>query len=282
MRLVRRLTFTLLAGAAFAPAVASAQVGEVIIPVEPVPNASPPRTWVEDVRERYRAMRAASKPTAETVADLVETGEGSGVRRIEPVDPELDPSSDTVLPPHTPRTAALDHPSLPPYFDRLELVGPVRTRMVSVSDDYDGRMNRLLAEFDRVHARAVAAEAALLAERLRTGAAATAPAAPSRTTGFRPGDGVDPIEVNVVESPFAGPSADLWKRLYALHLQAVRLEADRLLALERLLTPQQLERLHGFRTLAAPAVAPPAPTPAEQVRRAGQEIERERNGGTVE
>ena len=257
-----------------------------------VPNADPPRTTVEDVRERYRASRAAEKPHAETPADSVEVGEGDGLRRIEPVDPTLDPSSDVFAPPGGSQDPTLVHGSLPVGFDRLELAGPVQSEMFVIVKDFDARMNDVLARHAAVHSRLVMLEAAADAE---PKAAIVTSSSRQRVTGYRP-DGtaiVEPPAVVVTEipsdSPYAAAAAEARNELAALHRKAVRLESDKLVALQKKLTPDQIRVVREYRLqpvpVATPAreqtrpVAPPQGTVIDRdvdVERDGVEIEERR------
>lgn len=251
--------------------------------IETVPLADPPRTSIEDTRERYRASRAAEKPIAETPADTVEVGEGAPARQIEPADPSLDPSSDEFTRPGAPQDPTLLRPALPVGYDRLELAEPVRAKLLVVVSDYDGRIRNVLREFNQLHSQTIGLEAAALASLERTGNAVIVEGqSGERIAGFRPGDVPSDRPAEVIaaipaDSPYAAASAENWKKLHALHLKAVRLQAEKLLALEQGLSPEQVEILRTYRTRprSAPAEeiiipAPPAATiparPAQPVR----------------
>ncbi|MBA3312474.1 MAG: hypothetical protein M3552_16270 [Planctomycetota bacterium] len=259
---------------------AATAFGQTVI-VEPVPNTDPPRTSIEDTRERYRASRAADKPIAETPADVVEVGEGAPARQIEPADPSLDPSSDHLARPGAPQDATLLRPVLPAGYDRIELAEPVRAELLVIVKDYDGRIRDVLRRFNKVHSQTIGLEAAALAELERNGETIIAETpAGERTSGFRPGDApaverpADVIAAIPADSPYAAGSAEAWKTLHALHLKAVRLQAEKLVALERGLSPGQVEILRTYRvqprTVPAEGIViparPAATIPGERIR----------------
>ena len=261
--MLRKLAFY---AAGFAPGLmAVSALAQTTIFVEPVPVADPPRTSIEDTRERYRASRAAEKPIAETPADTVEVGEGAPARQIEPADPSLDPSSDEFAIPGAPQDATLLRPVLPVGYDQLQLAEPVRARLLIAVKDYDARIRDVLQQFNRLHSQTIGLEAAALADVERRGDAVIVEG-PSgeRTAGFRPGDvpvGARPSQVISAipaDSPFAAASAESWKKLHSLHLKAVRLQAEKLLALEKGLTTEQIEVLRTYR-------ARPRTAPAEEI-----------------
>ncbi len=76
------------------------------------------------------------------------------------------------------------------------------------------------------------------------------------------------------DSPYAAGSAEAWKTLHALHLKAVRLQAEKLVALERGLSPGQVEILRTYRvqprTVPAEGIViparPAATIPGERIR----------------
>jgi len=258
--------------------------------IETVPTTDPPQTSIEDTRERYRASRAADKPVAETPADTVEVGEGAPARQIEPADPRLDPSSDEFTRPGAPQDPTLLRPALPIGYERLELTEPVRAKLLVVVRDYDTRIREVLQQFNRLHSQTIGLEAAALADLERSGGAIIVERPEGeRATGFRAGDvpAVDRSAAVIAEipadSPYAAASAESWKKLHALHLKAVRLQAEKLLALEKGLSVEQIEILRTYRTQprTAPAdeiIVPAPPTtvvpaqpaapaqPAERIR----------------
>lgn len=256
--------------------------------IETVPTTDPPQTSIEDTRERYRASRAADKPVAETPADVVEVGEGAPARQIEPADPSLDPSSDEFTRPGAPQDATLLRPALPVGYDRLELAEPVRARLLVVVQDYDSRIRDVLQQFNRLHSQTIGLEAAALADVERSGDAIIVERrAGERASGFRPGDvpaGDRPAAIIAeipADSPYAVAATQSWKKLHALHLKAVRLQAEKLLALQKGLSVEQIEILRTYRTQprTAPAeeIVVPAPpseaVPAQPVERIRQKVE---------
>jgi hypothetical protein len=278
-----------LAFAGLAPGLlAASALGQTVV-VQPVPSTDPPRTSIEDTRERYRASRAAEKPVAETPSDVVEVGEGAPARQIEPADPSLDPSSDQLARPGEPQDPTLLRPVLPAGFERLELTDPVRTELLGIVQDYNARIATVLRQFSHIHSQAIGLEATALAdaERRGEGVIAETPPAGERTSGFRPGDvpQVDRpasiISEIPADSPYAAASADAWKTLHALHLKAVRLQAEKLIALEKGLSPEQVQVLRTYRVRPqrAPATgavipAPPAvAVPAQPGTRIKQKVD---------
>jgi hypothetical protein len=288
--MLRKLAFY---AAGLAPGLmAASALAQATIVIEPVPSADPPRTSIEDTRERYRASRAAEKPIAETPADAVEVGEGAPARQIEPADPSLDPSSDELAIPGAPQDPTLLRPALPVGYDQLELAEPVRARLLVVVKDYDGRIRDVLRKFNHLHSQTIGIEAAALADSERTGNAVIVEGAPGeRVAGFRPGDvpaGDRPAEIISAipaDSPYAAASAESWKKLHALHLKAVRLQAEKLLALEKGLSPEQIEVLRTYRARprTAPATevlvpaAPGAVVPAQPARPIRQNVDVDNN-----
>ncbi len=281
----RRLGFY---AAGLAPGLLAASAFAQSNVIETVPTTDPPQTSIEDTRERYRASRAADKPVAETPADVVEVGEGAPARQIEPADPRLDPSSDEFTRPGGPSDPTLLRPALPIGYDRLELAEPVRAQLLVVVQDYDSRIREALQQFNRLHSQTIGLEAAALADLERSGDAIIVETpAGERTAGFRPGDaapGDRPAAVIAeipADSPYAAASAEGWKKLHALHLKAVRLQAEKLLALEKTLPVDQVEILRTYRARprTAPAreiVVPAPPTgvvPAQPAERIRQKIE---------
>lgn len=283
--MVRKLGFY---AAGLAPGLLAASAFAQSNVIETVPTTDPPQTSIEDTRERYRASRAADKPVAETPADVVEVGEGAPARQIEPADPSLDPSSDEFTRPGAPQDATLLRPALPVGYDRLELAEPVRAKLLVVVQDYDSRIRDVLQQFNRLHSQTIGLEAAALADVERSGDAIIAERrAGERASGFRPGDvpaGDRPAAIIAeipADSPYAAASAQSWKKLHALHLKAVRLQAEKLLALENGLSVEQIEILRTYRTQprTAPAeqIVVPAPpseaVPAQPVERIRQKVE---------
>lgn len=158
---------------------------------------------------------------------------------------------------------------MPTGFDRLGLTQREQAEVLRVAAQYDRQIEDLLQQFAQMHAEAIGAEGIVLAESMRKndGAIASAevteeadaharsgqPASGQRTAGFRPGDaaGADGSAEKIKElgqaSPLAGPAGETWQKLHELHLRAVKVEAQKLAAIEKLLSPEQIERLHGFR-----------------------------------
>jgi hypothetical protein len=171
---------------------------------------------------------------------------------------------------------------LPEGIDRLGLTERERAAMLRVIAEYDRQTQELLDRFRKLHAKAIGIEAISLAESARQNGGSILTAgtqgrqngrsgqrqqgdqAGQRTAGFRPGDVApqapqDRAAANAEDkpaeeikeigqaSPFAGPSADIWRQLHEIHLEAVKVEAQKLAAIEKLLSPEKLEQLHRFR-----------------------------------
>lgn len=177
---------------------------------------------------------------------------------------------------------------LPEGFDRLGLTEREEAAMLRVIAQYDRQEEELLDRFQKLHAEAIGIEAIALAGSVRQNGGSTLAAGEQeqvhgqaghrqqgdqtgqRTAGFRPSDAAKPHgngsqdrqaangdrpaeEIKEIgqSSPFAGPSADIWRRLHEVHLDAVKVEAQKLAAIEKLLPPEKLQQLHQFRAESA-------------------------------
>ncbi|HEX6985370.1 MAG TPA: hypothetical protein VF170_08330, partial [Planctomycetaceae bacterium] len=163
-----------------------------------------------------------------------------------------------------------DEPVLPAEFRDLGLTEEEETAVLRVIRQYDRQIANVLDRFQDLHARAIGIEAIPVAQAMREKGdlelVDSPDGATQRTAGFRPGDAAEPGEETTPDqqaaegaepaekikelserSPMAGPAAETWRKLHELHLQAVEIEAQKLVAIERLLPAEKLERLHKAR-----------------------------------
>lgn len=154
--------------------------------------------------------------------------------------------------------------TLPAEFKNLGLTEEEETAMLRVIGQYDDQIQMLLDRFQDLHAQAISVEAIPLAAKMREKGEmiiVDKDRPQERTAGFRPGDAnqqqteskessdqpAEQIKELSQQSPMAGPAAETWQKLHALHLEMVQAEAQKLVAIEKLLPEGKLEQLHKHR-----------------------------------
>lgn len=161
--------------------------------------------------------------------------------------------------------------TLPDEFISLKLTDEEEQAVLRVIGQYDDQIRMLLDRFRDLHAQAIGIEAIPLAEKMRergdlSVADQDQDRPQQRTAGFRGGDSsreqgenqqregessdqpAEKIKKLSQKSPMAGPAAETWRKLHALHYEMVQVEAQKLAAIEKLLPEGKLKQLHKQRS----------------------------------